>query len=186
MFSSFVTDLLSAHASCMRQGFPSPSIERNPLLLWGEDAEDGGMQGNIVVPQWSLWLQILLDLHKWTTVSAMRVSWYDWAFTTAGQNPWLCWLQRPQAPAEKPQQCGWWVFYRGTVGPCLFYFINLTLWLTSTVFRPLGHLQTTGISFHFHIKAKLRWTFTVSNFIHIFLISKIWLTVLSRTFSHSL
>lgn len=32
MFSSFVTDMLTAHVSCMQQGFLSPSIECNPLL----------------------------------------------------------------------------------------------------------------------------------------------------------
>lgn len=51
MFSSFVTDMLSAHVSCMRQGFLSSSIECNPLLPRGEDVENDKMQGYITISQ---------------------------------------------------------------------------------------------------------------------------------------
>lgn len=172
-FSSVVTDMLSTHVSCMWQGFLSPPIERNPLLPWDEDAENDRMQGNITIVQWYLWLQIQLALHKRTILLAMGVSWHDRAFTPAGWNTWPCLLQKSQAPAQRFRQYRWWVTYWGILGPCLFYFINLTPWLTSTVLCPRGWLQTTGTCFHFHIKSKIRWTFTISNFIHTFLISEI-------------
>lgn len=172
-FSSFVTDMLSTLVSCMWQGFLSPSIECNPLLPWGEDVENDRMQGNITVLQQYLWLQIPLALHKWTILFIMEVPWCDWAFTTAGWNPWPHLLWKHQAPGRRLQQYGWWVICWGILGPCLFYFINLIWWLTSTVLCPLGWLHMTGTCFHFHLKAKLRWTFTISNFIHSFLISKI-------------
>lgn len=47
-FSSFVTDVLSALVSCMRQAFLSPSIECNPLLPWGEDVENDRREGNML------------------------------------------------------------------------------------------------------------------------------------------